>query len=159
MPERIRSFRDSFRYAFKGIAFCIKNERNMRVHITAAVYVLSFSPFFHLSATQYAILFLTIGLVIFAEALNTAIEAVINLEAQWYDNLARIGKNTAAGAVLVCAFASVLVGVALFWRPATLLFIVEYLCSHLVFGLLFLASLPVASIFIFFFPFGIFRKH
>lgn len=35
----------SFRYAGRGVVFCLKNERNMRVHVTAAFYILLFLPF------------------------------------------------------------------------------------------------------------------
>lgn len=158
MPQRIRSLHKSFRDAFRGVAFCVKNERNMRIHMVVGAYMLCFSPFFHLSAAEYAVLLLTIALVLFAETVNTAIEAVINLQAQWYDNLARIGKDVAAGAVLICAFFAAVVGFVLFFHPATLLFIVEYLFSHLFFGFLFLVSLPLSGVFIFFFPFNV-RKH
>ena len=158
MPQRIRSLHKSFRDAFRGVAFCVKNERNIRIHMVVGAYMLCFSPFFHLSAAEYAVLLLTIALVLFAETVNTAIEAVINLQAQWYDNLARIGKDVAAGAVLICAFFAAVVGFVLFFHPATLLFIVEYLFSHLFFGFLFLVSLPLSGVFIFFFPFNV-RKH
>lgn len=154
MPGRIRSLRKSFRDAFRGVAFCIKNERNMRIHLVVGAYMLCFSPFFHLSKAEYAVLLLAIALVLFAETVNTALEAVINLQAQWYDNLARIGKDVAAGAVLICAFFAAVVGFVLFLQPATLLFIIEYLFSHLYFGFLFLISLPLAGIFIFLFPFN-----
>ncbi len=158
VPERIRSLQKSFRDAFRGVAFCMKNERNMRIHMVVGAYMLCFSPFFHLSAAEYAVLLLTIAMVLFAEAVNTAVEAVINLHTQWYDNLARIGKDVAAGAVLICAFFAAVVGFVLFFHPATLLFIIEYLFSHLFFGFLFLVSLPLTGIFIFFFPFNV-RKH
>lgn len=154
MPKRIRSLRKSFRDAFRGVAFCIKNERNMRIHLVVGAYMLCFSPFFHLTASEYAVLLLAIALVLFAETVNTALEAVINLQAQWYDNLARIGKDVAAGAVLICAIFAAVVGFVLFLRPAVLLFIVEYMFSHLFLGFWFLVSLPLAGAFIFFFPFN-----
>lgn len=154
MPKRIRSLHKSFRDAFRGVAFCIKNERNMRIHLVVGGYMLCFSPFFHLTAAEYAVLLLAIALVLFAETVNTALEAVINLQAQWYDNLARIGKDVAAGAVLICAIFAAAVGFVLFLRPAILLFIVEYMLSHLFLGFWFLVSLPLAGAFIFFFPFN-----
>lgn len=154
MPKRIRSLRKSFRDAFRGVAFCIKNERNMRIHLVVGAYMLCFSPFFHLTITEYAVLLLAIALVLFAETVNTALEAVINLQAQWYDNLARIGKDVAAGAVLICAIFAAAIGFVLFLRPAILLFIVEYMFSHLFLGFWFLISLPLAGAFIFFFPFN-----
>lgn len=153
VPQQMRSLRKSFHCAFRGLFFCIRNERNMRIHLVAGGYVLAFSPFFHLSRAEYGVLLLTIALVIGMEAVNTAVEAAINMQAQWYDSLARVGKDAAAGAVLVCALFAAAVGLVLFLRPAVLLFIVEYLCVHAWLGLLFLASLAGALWFIFFFPF------
>lgn len=59
-------------------------------------------------------LFFAIGFVIVAEMFNTGIEVVINLEMPSYHNLAKIGKDVAAGAVLVAAFTAILIGLSLF---------------------------------------------
>lgn len=109
------SFFKSFKYALRGFLFCLRNERNMRIHCVAAVYVLLFSFFYELSRMQYCILLLTLALVMGMEMVNTSVEEVINLVAPHYDQMARIAKDVAAGAVLVCALAAVGVGVALFW--------------------------------------------
>ncbi len=112
--KRGKSFVKGFLYAIKGILHCIKNERNMRVHISIALIVTLFSFVYGLTALEYAVLFITIGLVILSEMFNTAIEVVINLNTTHYNNLAKIGKDVAAGAVLVSAVTSVFVGLALF---------------------------------------------
>lgn len=153
MTQHARSLKKSFHNAFRGLFFCVRNERNMRIHLVAGSYVLVFSPFFHLSRAEYGVLLLTIALVIGMEAMNTAIEAAINMQAQWYDSLARVGKDAAAGAVLVCAIFAAVVGLVLFLHPAVLLSITGYLCKHAWLGLLFLASLAGAVWFVFFFPF------
>lgn len=144
----VRSLAKSFRNAFRGIVFCVKNERNMRIHLSAAAYVLVFSPFFHLSAAEYALLLTVICMVLSAETVNTAIEAAINLQTQWYDNLARIGKDVAAGAVLICAVFAVAVGLVLFLRPPVLLAIVCFLIGNPLWGVLFLLTLPADILFI-----------
>ena len=102
---RVRSFTRSFLNAFKGVAYCIRNERNMRIHLTIAAYVLVFSVFYNLTAFEYAILFIIIGLVLAAEAVNTAVEAIVNLNIECYNKLARVAKDVSAGAVLdLCCF-------------------------------------------------------
>ena len=68
----------AFGYAFQGLWRCINYERNMRIHIVAAAFVLVFSLFFSLTGTEYAVLFVLIGLVMSLEAVNTALEAVGN---------------------------------------------------------------------------------
>lgn len=108
----------SFRYAGRGIIFCLKNERNMRIHVSAAFYLFLFLPFFELTRGQTALLLLTVAVVMAAEAVNTSIEAIVNRLLPSYDQLARVAKDAAAGAVLLCAFFSALIGLLLLWQPA-----------------------------------------
>ena len=114
LEEQRRALLKSFLYAFRGIRYCIKNERNMRIHISAAVCIAAFSFVYGLSPLEYGLLFLTIGFVIVSEMFNTGIEVVINLEMPSYHNLAKIGKDVAAGTVLVAAFVAILIGLSLF---------------------------------------------
>ena len=148
----VKSLAKSFRDSFKGIIFCIKNERNMRIHITVAAYILTFSTFYSLTGTQYILLVNVICIVLFAEAVNTSIEAVVNIQIQCYNNLACIAKDVAAGAVFICAFFAVIVGCILFLKPEIILYIVEFLFGNLLWGCLFLISLPLTSLFIFYWP-------
>src|SRR5699024_9295907 len=101
--QQIRSLVKSFGYAFRGLWICISNERNMRIHLVTAVLLVLFSLVFGLSRMEYAILFFALGFVITAEMVNTAIEALVDLQSPAYDNLARIAKDVAAGAVLIAA--------------------------------------------------------
>ena len=145
----VKSLAKSFRDAFRGLMFCIKNERNMRIHLTAGAYVLVFSAFYGLTPTQYMLLLGVICMVLFAETVNTSLEAVINLQTQYYDHLARIAKDVAAGAVLLCAVFAVVIGCILFLKPETLKRIVIFLFENPFWGCLFAASLPAAGVFIF----------
>ncbi|CDZ24798.1 diacylglycerol kinase [[Clostridium] cellulosi] len=155
MVKKVKNLAQSFRYAIRGIVHCVKNERNMRIHIVVAAYVLIFSVFYNFSATQYLILLLTIGMVFFAETVNTAIEALVDLETQSYDSLARIAKDVAAGAVLICAVFAVVVGIILFFKPAVIAQIFSFLIHNILYGVLFLLSLPASAFFIFGLPSGI----
>lgn len=110
-------FFKSFKYAFRGFIYCVNNERNMRIHTAAAVYVFAFSFFFGLSRTQYAVLFLTFSSVIAAELLNTVAEELSDMAAASFNPVVRIVKDMASGAVLVCAGFAAAIGICLFWRP------------------------------------------
>lgn len=103
----------------------------MRFHTAVMLYVLAFSPFFTLSKTQYAILIITISSVISAEMLNTAAEELADLSAADYNPLARAAKDIAAGAVLVCAFFSVVVGVIILWQPDAFVRIFRFFMDRL----------------------------
>lgn len=105
----------SFGYAFQGLWRCINYERNMRIHIVAALYVLVFSLFFDLTAVQYGVLFVLIGLVMALELINTALEAAGNAITTKRDPNIKILKDTAAGAVLIFAIAALAVAAVFFW--------------------------------------------
>ncbi len=113
-------FWKSFAYAGSGIWFCLRHERNFRIHLVITIYVLCFAPAFSLSRAEWAILFLTMALVLAAEAINTAIENAVNLSSPKIHPTARIAKDVAAAAVLICSVASICVGVVLFGRPEEL---------------------------------------
>ncbi|MCX7903790.1 MAG: diacylglycerol kinase [Caloramator sp.] len=112
---KIKKITDSFNYAIEGIIFAVKTQRNMRIHFAIATLVLLASLFFDLSKLEILLLFFTITLVIVLEMVNTAIEVTIDLNANYYHPLAKIAKNVAAGAVLIAALTSVLVGYLLFF--------------------------------------------
>ncbi len=138
-------FLKSFQYAFRGIVYCVNNERNMRVHTVAALYVFAFSFFFGLSRTGYAVLGLTVAMVWVAELFNTVAEELSDLVAPSFNPVVRIVKDMASGGVLVCAAFSVLVGVCLFWRPEVFARIAAYFAAKPA-ALLLLAAVTAASV-------------
>ena len=124
------NFLRSFKYAFFGIIYCIKNERNMRIHTVAAMYVLVFARFFTFSRGEYAALILTIGGVISAEALNTAVECLADRITKEKDPLIKAAKDCSAGAVLILAALSVVSGIILFVKPEGFICMYSYYISH-----------------------------
>lgn len=149
--QRIRSFFASFRAAAHGIGVSVSNERNLRFHLVAAVFVLLLRSGFELSAAEDGVLFLTIGSVIAAELLNTAVERAVDLCSPDRHPLAAWAKDAAAGAVLVLAISSVAVGIRLFWHPPVLRSMLDgLLASPLSFAAL-LAAVGLGVWFVFFF--------
>lgn len=106
---------ESFNNAITGIIDTVRTERNMKIHLIAAVGILIVSFFFDISKFEFLILAVTITMVIAAELINTAIEAAIDMTTNYYHPLAKVAKNAAAGAVLVAAISAVLVGYVIFW--------------------------------------------
>ena len=157
MSNQVKSLIASFRYAARGVAYCVNNERNMRIHLVTAAYIVVFSRFYDLSVSQFALMICAIALVVAMEMVNTAVEVLVNLESPAYNSLARIAKDVAAGAVLVCAIFALAIGLLLFWRPSVLLKIGQTLCANPVWGGLFLLSIPLALVFIFVGPARIWR--
>lgn len=106
---------DSFNYAIEGIIYAVRTQRNMRIHMLVSLLILTACFFYNLSKGEILILTLSITLVIFAELINTAIECTIDIISNYYHPLAKIAKNTAAGAVLVTAINAIFVGYLIFW--------------------------------------------
>lgn len=106
---------NSFKCAFKGIAFVVQHERNMRIHMVFVLYVAFFSAFYDFSKTEIAVLVITCALVMILEILNTAIEVIVDKVSPKYSPLARVAKDAAAGAVLLSAVMAVIVGAVLFF--------------------------------------------
>lgn len=104
----------SFKFALKGIIYTLKNERHMRIHVVASLCVLILSLFFNLSAEKYILLFLTISMVMTAEMINSSIECVVDIFSKDYNSVAKAAKDMAAGAVLLTAGFSVIIGMILF---------------------------------------------
>ena len=138
----------SFRCALKGITRCIKNERHMRIHICASLYVLLFSTFFNLSVEKYAILILTISAVISAEMVNTSVEVLSDICAENYNRMAKVAKDIAAGAVFVFALAAVAIGIMFFGDIYVLWSIMIFFWDHKVLLMLMILSLVLSGFFI-----------
>ncbi|MFL0247411.1 diacylglycerol kinase [Candidatus Clostridium stratigraminis] len=113
---KMRKLFDSFNYAINGIIHAVRTQRNMRIHMIVALLVLTACFFYNITKIEFLILAITITMVIVAEMFNTAIECAIDLTANYYHPLAKIAKNTAAGAVLISAINAVVVGYIIFWE-------------------------------------------
>ena len=109
----------SFAVAFQGIGRAIASEAHMRVHLVFAAAALVCCWLLQVDATGWCLVVLCIGAVIAAELANTALEALCDKVSPELDPLVKTCKDTAAGAVLVLAIASVAVGLAVF-VPAVL---------------------------------------
>ncbi len=119
----------SFVYAGNGIIWCLKNERNMRAHFSLCVYMYAYLliyDFFVLTRTEWAIILLCNALVFSLEIVNTAIEKAVDLATEKQNPLAKISKDAAAGAVLVSAIFSVIVGILILFQPDAFSAMAEY---------------------------------
>lgn len=104
----------SFGYAFEGIFAGIRGERNMKIHCFTAVCVIVAGVLFHISVTEWCICLVLFGLILSLELVNTAIEAVVDLVTEDKKPLAKLAKDTAAGAVLIAAVMAAMAGLLIF---------------------------------------------
>ncbi len=152
----MRDLLRSFVYAGSGIVTCIRQERNMRVHLVCMIYMYSYLliyDFFEVSRTQFAIIFIANAIVVMGELFNTAIEAVVDMAeekfSEKYNRLAKISKDTAAGAVLVGAIFAVCTGIAILAQPEAFRAMFAYYAEKPYMIVILIASLVLSFTFIF----------
>ena len=114
---RSRNIIESFRFAFSGLWYALRTQRNTRIHLTVAVAVVALGAWLGLSLTQWALLTLAIGFVLVGEMLNTVAETLVDLISPGYHPLAKVVKDVTAGAVLLTAIISVVVGLLVLGPP------------------------------------------
>ncbi|WP_027205979.1 diacylglycerol kinase family protein [Butyrivibrio fibrisolvens] len=105
----------SFGYAFEGIFNTIKDERNIKIHLIVTTLVIIFGFILKISLTEWFVCILLFAIIIPLELINTAIEAVVDLASKEYAPLAKKAKDAAAGAVLVAAILSAVIGSIIFF--------------------------------------------
>lgn len=110
-----QGFSNTFKNARKGMRLVLKSEINIRVHFCVAVIVLALAFVLDFSIEKFCILLLTIGFVIVAEMVNSAVE--FSLDAVFhnrYSKLVGMAKDISAGAVMFASVVAIVIGILLF---------------------------------------------
>lgn len=110
----IEGRRRSFLAALAGVAYVARTQPNVWIELAAVGVVVAGGWWFGIAPVEWAILMMTFGLILALEAVNTAIETVVDLVSPGYHPLAKIAKDTAAGALLLAVIASVAVAAFIF---------------------------------------------
>ena len=116
------SLKNSFGYAFEGIKKAFKAERNLKVHTFAMLLVIILGFLLNLAIWEWVVCIMLFMLVIGSELINTSIEEVVNLLSPEIRPHAKYAKDIAAGAVLVFAIGSAVIGIIIFLPKIILLF-------------------------------------
>ena len=113
-PGRAGTLARSFHYAFAGLFYVARSQRNFRIHMAAALLAALLALALGFAPLEWAVLATIITLVMTLEMVNTVVEAAVDLASPVYHPLAKIAKDVAAGAVLLTAIGAVVVGLFLF---------------------------------------------
>ena len=109
--ERTASLLESFFHAFRGFMHAFETERNLRIHVVVAAVVAITAFLLGVDTTGWAMLTLAVGIVIFAELVNTALERLVDIASNnEFHRIARDAKDTAAAAVLCSAVVAAIIG-------------------------------------------------
>jgi len=103
-----------FGHAFRGLWYALRTQRNARVHVCVAILAILLGIVLHISAVEFAMVFVAITGVFIAEMFNTVFELCVDLASPEYHPHAKIAKDVAAGAVLLSAMLSVVIGLFVF---------------------------------------------
>ncbi len=114
LPRKIAR---SFYFAFAGIGFLFRTQRNARIELGIAVIVFALAAWLGVGRLEWALLVTAAAGVLILEGLNTAVEAAVDLASPQRHPLAKAAKDLAAGMVLAAALASVAVGLLILGPP------------------------------------------
>lgn len=104
----------SFRAALSGVVYTLKSQPNAWIELIATAVVIVAGWWMQIDRIEWAVIALTVGLILALESVNTAIEAAIDLVSPEYHPLAKIAKDAAAGALLFAVLGSLGVALAIF---------------------------------------------
>jgi diacylglycerol kinase len=122
-PFKSQSFVHSLGFALHGLRAVVSTERNFRTHIIMAVLVIAGGWYFQVRLVEWAVLILCMSLMMVIEALNTAIEYLVDMLAEnRYNEKAKMVKDIAAGACLISAVGVAMAGFLIFWPYLLIIF-------------------------------------
>lgn len=111
---RVKRLLKSFMYAFRGLVKTFREEQNLRIQTLIAVIVLLAAWYFGVSRIEWCILIITIGIVILAEIVNTAVELVTDVLKPRIDGYVKVIKDVMAAAVMMSSIVAVVIGLIIF---------------------------------------------
>ena len=112
--EKEKPLLKTLSYGFNGIFYTLKHERNMVIHFLVMTLVIIAGIVFKITFVEWGVCFVLFALVLSLELMNTALENVVDLVTEEKKPKAKVAKDAAAGAVLVAAIFSVIIGISIF---------------------------------------------
>lgn len=112
----------SFKNAWRGVTVFVRQEHNAWIHCAMTVLVIIAGLLFHISTVEWIAVIFAIGLVLTAEAINSAIERLSDVVQPEKDDRIRDVKDICAGAVLICAITAAIIGSIIFLPKLLMLF-------------------------------------
>ncbi len=112
--SRIHRHTISLKHALEGLIYIVTSQPNFQIHLLATLLAVFLGFYLHISRTDWIVITFTICLVLVAETINTAVEAVVDLLTDTFHEKAKLAKDVAAGMVLLTAITSFVIGALIF---------------------------------------------
>jgi diacylglycerol kinase len=113
-PKRKPDLVRSFRYAFAGMRSGMETETNWKIGLIEAILVILAGFYFKISTSDWIMVIILIGIVLYAELCNSAIEAIVDSFTPGEHPKAKLAKDFSAGSVVIIIIASGIVGIIIF---------------------------------------------
>jgi diacylglycerol kinase len=110
----MRRFFKSFIYALHGIGISTREQRNLKVQAFVGLFTVGAALYFDVTATEWCLILIAIGMVIGMEMMNSAVESLVDLVTEEFKPLAGKVKDIAAGSVLFVSILAVIIGLIIF---------------------------------------------
>lgn len=104
----------AFKDAFSGLFYFFSGERNGRIQTCIAILIILLSLFLHISAMEWIVVLLCIGIVLSMEMFNSAVEKLCDIIHKDYHPAIKIVKDVSAAAVLWVSIISAVIGIIIF---------------------------------------------
>jgi diacylglycerol kinase len=116
-------FKRSFKDAYRGLTYTFRYELSFRIQSLVAIVVLILAFIFPLRLYERVVIILLVAMVLLLELINSVLERIVDLFKPRIDNVAKIVKDIMAGAVLLAAVVSIIIGWLIFWPQFKILLI------------------------------------
>lgn len=114
LKDLIRKHVRSYKFALRGLAAIFLQQLNFRLELLISVVVIATGVILRINSIEWIVIVFAISLVLIAEALNSAVEAICDAVSRDFHKEIRHAKDIAAGSVLLAAIAAIIVGVIIF---------------------------------------------
>ncbi len=110
----LKRFFKSIKYSIQGLAYSYRYEQSFWIHGFATLLAVVLGVIFHIKLSEWAIIFIALGIILSLELINTAIEAAIDLITDEIHPLAKIAKDCGSAASFVMAIVSFVISLFVF---------------------------------------------
>ena len=111
---RNKNVKEAFKNAINGIKYVFKNEHNYRIQTFFSILAIVVGIILKINYIEFAIIFITIGVVFLAEFVNSVVETIVDMYTEEYNERAKIAKDVAAGTAMLMAMCSVIIGILIY---------------------------------------------
>ena len=104
----------TFKYSLDGLKYAYKNEQSMWIHAAGSIFTIILGLIYQIDLSEWAIVFIALGVILASELINTAIEAAVDLTTLEINPLAKIAKDCASASTFVLTLVSVVICLMVF---------------------------------------------